>query len=73
MKAISAMCGIFISSLKICRHSGESRNPDDQNFSRKRARIKALSASQSISYDWIPAFAGMTAAAEDMRHDFPKA
>jgi hypothetical protein len=30
-------------------------------FSRKRANIMVLSASQSIFSDWIPAFAGMTA------------
>jgi hypothetical protein len=29
-------------------------------LSRKRDNIKNLSASQSIFYDWIPAFAGMT-------------
>jgi hypothetical protein len=31
-----------------------------KDFPRKRGNIMASSASQSIFYDWIPAFAGMT-------------
>ena len=43
------------------RHTGEGRYPDDYNFPCMRNNIMVLSALRSILYNWIPAFAGMTA------------
>jgi hypothetical protein len=47
--------------LQNSRHSRESGNPDNQMRPAQRDNILLLSAARASFFNWIPAFAGMTA------------